>query len=79
MAESLGEGEWRYAPVPGWGTLPEGWSLKETAAVAVDRQDRVYVFNRGEHPMVIFDREGNPRLLGRGIVHPGAWPASRPG
>jgi DNA-binding beta-propeller fold protein YncE len=27
-------------------------------AVAVDSQDRVYVFNRGEHPMVVFDRDG---------------------
>ena len=28
-------------------------------AVGIDRQDRVYVFNRGEHPMMVFDREGN--------------------
>src|SRR5262249_39183419 len=27
--------------------------------VGVDRRDNVYVFNRGEHPMIIFDREGN--------------------
>jgi hypothetical protein len=27
--------------------------------VGVDRNDNVYVFNRGEHPMIIFDREGN--------------------
>ena len=29
------------------------------AAVATDSQDRVYVFNRGEHPMIVFDRQGN--------------------
>ena len=30
------------------------------AAVAVDSQDRVFVFNRAlEHPIVVFDREGN--------------------
>ena len=29
------------------------------AAVGVDRNDNVYVFNRGEHPMIVFDREGN--------------------
>jgi DNA-binding beta-propeller fold protein YncE len=26
--------------------------------VAVDSRDRVYVYNRGEHPVVLFDREG---------------------
>jgi DNA-binding beta-propeller fold protein YncE len=55
----LGSGEYTYEPVEGWGRLPEGWSLREVGAVAVDSQDRVYVFNRGEHPMVVFDREGN--------------------
>jgi DNA-binding beta-propeller fold protein YncE len=29
------------------------------AAVACDRKDQVYVFNRGEHPMMVFDRDGN--------------------
>ena len=28
------------------------------AAVGVDRDDQVYVFNRGAHPMVVFDRHG---------------------
>ena len=41
-----------------WGKLPDGWVLDDAAAVAVDSQDRVYVFNRGEHPMIVFDREG---------------------
>jgi streptogramin lyase len=58
MAEALGSGDYRYEPVPGWGRLPDGWSLKEVGAVAVDSQDRVFVFNRGEHPMVVFDRDG---------------------
>jgi DNA-binding beta-propeller fold protein YncE len=58
MADVLGSGEYRYEPVPEWGQLPPGWSLKEVGAVAVDSQDRVYVFNRGEHPMVVFDRDG---------------------
>jgi len=58
MTEPLGNGAFRYEPVPGWGRLPEGWSLKEVAAVATDSQDRVYAFNRGAHPMVVFDRDG---------------------
>jgi DNA-binding beta-propeller fold protein YncE len=41
-----------------WAKLPPGWGWSEVAGVATDAQDRVYVFNRGEHPVVIFDREG---------------------
>ncbi|MBS7701555.1 MULTISPECIES: peptidyl-alpha-hydroxyglycine alpha-amidating lyase family protein [unclassified Chelatococcus] len=41
-----------------WGKLPTGWLYKEVAAVAVDSRDNVYVFNRGEHPMIVFDRSG---------------------
>jgi hypothetical protein len=33
--------------------------LKELGGVGVDRNDNVYVFNRGEHPMIVFDRAGN--------------------
>jgi DNA-binding beta-propeller fold protein YncE len=48
-----------YEVVEGWGKLPEGWEFTQVAGVAVDSQDRVYVYNRGEHPLIIFDREGN--------------------
>jgi DNA-binding beta-propeller fold protein YncE len=41
-----------------WAKLPAGWSWKEATSVATDSQDRVYIFNRGDHPMMIFDREG---------------------
>jgi len=47
-----------YRPVPGWGTLPEGWSLYEVVSVATDSQGLVYVFNRGDHPLIVFDRDG---------------------
>ena len=55
----LGTAEYTYAVAEGWGKLPDGWSFKEAAAVGVDSKDNVYVFNRGEHPVIIFDREGN--------------------
>ncbi|HYZ62447.1 MAG TPA: peptidyl-alpha-hydroxyglycine alpha-amidating lyase family protein [Acetobacteraceae bacterium] len=65
---ALGEGEWRYEPVEGWGKLPPGWRFKEIGGVGTDRQDRVYVFNRGEHPMIVFDRDGNfVRSWGEGM------------
>jgi len=55
----LGSGAHRYRVVENWAKLPDGWEFKDVAAVAVDGKDRVYVFNRGEHPMIVFDREGN--------------------
>ena len=42
-----------------WGNIPEGWTYKEATAVDVDSKDRVYVFNRGTVPMIIFDTQGN--------------------
>jgi len=55
----LGTGEFTYE-VSGdnWGDLPDGWVYKEATAVAVDSKDNVYVFNRGGHPVVVFDSEG---------------------
>jgi DNA-binding beta-propeller fold protein YncE len=55
----VGYGGYKYRVQADWAKLPEGWSFKDVAAVAVDSQDRVYVFNRGEHPMIVFDRDGN--------------------
>jgi hypothetical protein len=59
MPVILGTGAWRYEVVDGWGTLPPGMEFNaDVAAVGVDAQDRVYAFNRGAHPMVVFDRDG---------------------
>jgi DNA-binding beta-propeller fold protein YncE len=58
-----------FRVLEGWGKLPEGWHYVEAAGVAVDSKDRVYVFNRGEHPLIVFDREGNfLRSWGEGRV-----------
>ena len=54
----LGSGKHRYEVVEDWAKLPEGWEFKDVGAVAVDSKDNVYVFNRGEHPMMVFDRDG---------------------
>jgi hypothetical protein len=55
----VGSGDYTYRVVADWAKLPIGWTFRDVAAVAVDSQDRVYVFNRGEHPMMVFDRDGN--------------------
>jgi DNA-binding beta-propeller fold protein YncE len=58
-----------YRPVEGWGRLPEGWSFVEATSVAVDPDDRVWVFNRGAHPVIGFDRDGNVLTSwGEGVV-----------
>ena len=59
MAIIVGSGDFKYRIVEDWAKLPPGWSFKEVGAVGVDAKDNVYVFNRGDHPMMIFDREGN--------------------
>ena len=59
MPTILGSGEHRYRVVENWAKLPDGWTLTDVASVAVDSKDRVYVFNRGAHPMIVFDRDGN--------------------
>jgi DNA-binding beta-propeller fold protein YncE len=55
----LGAGAFRYRVNRDWAKLPDGWSFHEVAAVGVDQNDNVFVFNRGEHPMIVFDRDGN--------------------
>jgi len=68
MPAILGSGEHRYRVVDNFAKLPDGWQLTDVASVAVDSKDRVYVFNRGAHPMVVLDRSGNfLRSFGEGL------------
>lgn len=55
----FGQGTHQYTVEENWWTLPDGWEFGWIPAVAVDSQDRVYVYSRSEHPMVVFDRDGN--------------------
>src|SRR6266545_6864788 len=54
----VGEGQFRYELAKGWEQLPAGWHHGDVAGVATDSQDRVYVFNRSEHPLIVYDRDG---------------------
>ena len=69
MPVILGTGAYRYEVVEGWAKLPPGQEFNaDVAAVGIDRQDRVYAFNRGAHPMVVLDREGHfLRSWGEGV------------
>ena len=57
-AVTVGSGKFRYEVAERWERLPAGWSFVEAVGVASDSRDRVYVFNRGEHPIIVFDRDG---------------------
>jgi DNA-binding beta-propeller fold protein YncE len=59
MATLVGSGQYIYEELSDWAKLPAGWTLREVADVVVDGLDRVYVFNRGEHPMVVFEPDGS--------------------
>ena len=55
---TAGSGDYIYEPVENWAQLPPGWSFREIGGIGVDSKDNVYVFNRGEHPMMVFNRDG---------------------
>ncbi len=68
MTIIVGDGDYRYEQIDNWAKVPPGWSIHEVGAVGVDKQDNVYVFNRGKHPMMVFDRDGNfLRAWGEGL------------
>jgi DNA-binding beta-propeller fold protein YncE len=61
--------ELRYSPVPDWPALPDGWNFGETAGVAVDGDENVYVFNRSPHPLIQFTPAGKfMRSLLEGMI-----------
>ena len=42
----------------GLGRAAPRFTYRDGAAVCVDSKDNVYVFNRGAHPVIVFDRDG---------------------
>jgi DNA-binding beta-propeller fold protein YncE len=55
----VGSGSLQYQLVDNWEQLPAGWSHPDVAAVATDSQGRAYLFCRGEHPVIVYDRDGH--------------------
>jgi len=58
-ATTIGSGEFTYEVAVNWETLPPGYTWQEAAAVAVNARDEVYVYNRSDHPIIVFDSDGN--------------------
>ena len=64
----FGSGKFRYEVIDNWARRPVRWPFTDAAGVAVDSRDRVYVFSRGPHPVMVFDRDGNfIRSWGEGL------------
>jgi hypothetical protein len=57
MAQTA-KGEYRYELIRDFCKLPAGQSFGLVSRVAADAQDRIYVFQRKDPPVVVFDREG---------------------
>jgi DNA-binding beta-propeller fold protein YncE len=55
----VGTGKHTYELVRDWPKMPRGESLGVVSRVVTDSQDRVYVFQRKDPPVVVFDRDGN--------------------
>jgi DNA-binding beta-propeller fold protein YncE len=54
-----GSGKHSYELVDDWAKLPEGGSFRDVCGMSIDHQKRIYVLNRSEHPVMVFDLEGN--------------------
>jgi DNA-binding beta-propeller fold protein YncE len=68
LKQIFGSGEFRYEVVDNWAKRPRAWPFTDVVGVGIDSRDRVYVFNRSPHPVMVFDKEGNfVRSWGEGI------------
>jgi streptogramin lyase len=57
MSLKTGGGDYLYEIVDEWGEMPNRWTY-DVAGVAVDSKGNVYMFNRGETPVVVLDSRG---------------------
>src|SRR4029077_16930180 len=54
----LGTGKYTYELIPDFFKSPDGEPFGLISRVAADSQDRIYVFQRRDPPVVVFDRDG---------------------
>ena len=55
----VGQGDYRYEVVPHWAKFPADWNIGWISAVAADSMDRVFLYSRSGHPVVVLDADGN--------------------
>ncbi len=69
--EILGQGEFRYRIVPGWGNLGESTPVNDCHGLAIDREEHVILFtNETRNNVVVYDKHGE-------LVH--KWGTTFPG
>src|SRR4051794_11953961 len=51
--------KYSYEQDDDWMKLPPGYEFPEAGAVEVDESDNVFIFNRGPHPVIVLDKNGN--------------------
>lgn len=67
---ALGRAPYTYELVQGWARVPQWWNLRMASDVATNSRDWVYVFNRSEHPLMVFERDGSfLSSWGEGLFH----------
>jgi DNA-binding beta-propeller fold protein YncE len=65
----VGLGDDLFSVIRPWGELPPGMQLHDVSDVAVDSSDCVYVYQRGDPPIVVFDASGAYlRSWGSGVI-----------
>ena len=69
---TLGQGEFKYRPVPGWGVLDAKTPVKNCSAMVTDARGRIFLLtDHTTNNIIIYDKHG--RLLGKwGNRFPGA-------
>lgn len=55
---AYGSGKYTYELDQKWAKLPEGTQFGQVTSAATDSKGNVYVFNRSDRPMFVFDRAG---------------------
>lgn len=55
----VGSGSLQYELVDGWEHIPAGFRHADVAGVCTDGGGNVYLFCRGDHPIMIYDRDGH--------------------
>ena len=58
MAAILGDGDCRYEELDSWGQVPDDCAFREVPDLAVDAQDRVYLFTRNKNQVLVFEADG---------------------
>ena len=54
-----GSENFSYKFINSWEKMPTGYSWDETVGAIADKKDNIYVFNRGPHPVMVFNNDGD--------------------